>query len=391
VYFARLETGDSGAEPDECRGIGFCASVGRRRRGSGIRRFLVGDTAGPSRAQAIQADRARIREFIQSPLSDGDTLDPFSAREDKEYVFAPDRGAALAYRSLFGVALGTGDPIGAKDQFLGCLRRFVAHSDERGLRPVIMLVREDRLALYEHLGFRTLYLGDEAVLDVAGFTLDSPRMRNVRQAVKRSANFGVTTEVVREADIPPSLVASLREITVRARRGKREEGFSAALEEPFTVPQPTCLVALCRDRTGALIGFQRYSPCCGETKLSVDAMRRVPSAPNGITERMIFEVLQWAGHNGVVELSLNFVAFRRLLQGLDVAAGNAVAARVIRRLNPAGAPNLFAFTNKFRPRWVPRYLAYRSLTDIPRFAVATLSAEGRLPPWVVRLGVHREP
>ena len=94
------------------------------------------------------------------------------------------------------------------------------------------------------------------------------------------------------------------------------------------------------------------------------------------------------GHNGVVELSLNFVAFRRQLQGLDVATGNALTARAIRRLNPAGAPTLFAFTKKFRPRWVPRYLAYRSLTDIPRFAVATLSAEGRLPPWVARLGAH---
>jgi hypothetical protein len=29
------------------------------------------------------------------------------------------------------------------------------------------------------------------------------------------------------------------------------------------------------------------------------------------------------------------------------------------------------------------------LTDIPGFAVATLSAEGRLPPWVTRLGTRR--
>ncbi len=332
-----------------------------------------------------------MREFIGSPLSDGDTLDPFAAREDKEYVFARDRRAALAYRPLFGVALGSGDPLGAKDQFLDCLRQFVARADVRGLRPVVMLAREDRLALYRHLGFRTFYLGDEAILDVGEFTLDSPRMRNVRQAVKRSVNFGVTTEVMREDDIPPALVASLREITVRARLGKREEGFSAALEEPFSVPQGACMVALCRDRAGALIGFQRYSPCGGNSKLSVDAMRRVPSAPNGINERMIFDVLQWSLRNGVDEISLNFVAFRRQLQRLDAATGNALSSRAIRRLNFAGAPTLFTFTNKFRPRWVPRYLAYRSIGDIPRFAIATLSAEGRLPPWVARLGTPKRP
>ena len=347
---------------------------------------MADDLSGPAGTEALQADRARVRELVRSPLSDGDTLDPFATREDKEYVFASDRSAALAYRPLFGVALGSGDPIGARDQFLDCLGHFVARSVERRLRPVIMLVREDRLGLYEPLGFRTFYLGDEAILDVASFTLDNPRMRNVRQAVKRSANFGVTTEIMRESDIPPALVASLREITVRARQGKREEGFSAALEEPFSIPQPTCLIAVCRDRTGTVVGFQRYSSCSAGTKLSVDAMRRLPSAPNGITERMIVEVLQWGRGNGIIELSLNFVAFRKHLQSLDVASGNGAVPRVIRQLNPAGAPRLFAFTEKFRPRWVPRYLAYRSLSDIPRFAIATLSAEGRLPPWLAHLG-----
>jgi lysyl-tRNA synthetase class 2 len=268
------------------------------------------------------------------------------------------------------------------------LHSALGHCEERGLRPVIMLVREDRLTLYERLGFKTFYLGDEAILDVAGFTLDKPQMRNVRQAVQRSANFGVTTEIVREADIGPSVLASLRQITVRARAGKREEGFSAAFEEPFTVPHPSCIVVLCRDRSDELIGFQRYAPCNGDTKLSVDSMRRVPDSPNGVNERMIFDALQWAKQNGILEVSLNFVAFRQLLQHLDVATGTGATARVIRRLNPAGAPTLFTFTNKFRPRWIPRHLAYRSLAHIPRFAIATLSAEGRLPPWVTRLGSH---
>ena len=363
-------------------------AFGDRRRESGIRRFLTDGPGDRIPTDARQADRDRVRELIASPLSDGDTLDPFAGRLDKEYVFTSDRGAAVAFRALFGVALGSGDPVGNKDQFPECLERFVARSAELGVRPVVMLVRQDRIALYEGLGFKTFYLGDEAVLDVAGFTLDTPRLRNARQAVKRSHNFGVTAEVMREADIDSSSIDALRQITVRARHGKREEGFSAALEEPFNVPQPDCLVSMCRDRTGALVGFQRYSLCSGATKLSVDAMRRLPTAPNGTNERMIFEALQWAKQHGIVELSLNFVAFRSLLASLDAATGNALFPRLLRRFNPAGAPTLYSFTEKFRPRWVPRYLAYRSLTDIPRFAIATLSAEGRLPPFVARLGDH---
>ena len=37
------------------------------------------------------------------------------------------------------------------------------------------------------------------------------------------------------------------------------------------------------------------------------------------------------------------------------------------------------FNEKFRPRWVPRHIAFRSPVDLPAIALATLSAEGFLP------------
>ena len=360
-----------------------------RRRASNVGRCVAAGSSGSARTEEVRADRARVGEFIRSSRSDGDTLDPFAAREDKEYVFSPDRGAALAYRSLFGVALGSGDPIGARDQFLDCVRQFVVRSDGLGLRPVIMLVREDRLALYQGLGFKTLYLGDEAILDVATFTLDSPRMRNVRQAVKRSANFGVTTEIMQEADIPSSLVDSLREITVRARNGKREEGFSAALEEPFSVPQPHVSGgSLSRshghtDRIPTIFIVQREHeavgrrhasrPGCAQRYRGADDLRGPPMGPEQRDHRafpQLRRVSQASPEPGCGFWERDHGTRHQTLQSCWRTAS-------------------FAFTNKFRPQWVSRYVAYRSLSDIPRFAVATLSAEGRLPPWVVRLGIPR--
>ena len=177
---------------------------------------------------------------------------------------------------------------------------------------------------------------------------------------------------MREAEIPDPLVASFREITVRARQGKREEGFSAALEEPSSTPQPTCLVVICRDRTGAVIGFQRYSSCSGDTKLSVDAMRRLPSAPNGITERMIFEVLQWGratGSSSSPSTSWRSGSSSRAWMWLRETGPRLASSDT----SIPRAHHVSWFTEKFRPRWVPRYLAYRSLSDIPKFAIATLT------------------
>ncbi len=137
-------------------------------------------------------ERALVRSLIRSPHSDGDTLDPFAARHDKRYVFAAERGAVLAYRPLFGVALGSGDPVGAADQFPDCLERFVRNCAEQRLRPVVMLARQDRLPLYDRFGFKTFYLGDEAVLDVDTFTLDTPRLPKRPSGGGAPRNFGVT-------------------------------------------------------------------------------------------------------------------------------------------------------------------------------------------------------
>ncbi len=41
--------------------------------------------------------------------------------------------------------------------------------------------------------------------------------------------------------------------------------------------------------------------------------------------------------------------------------------------------SLLQFNAKFRPRWVSRYVLYRSVSDIAAVAAAALAAEGYLP------------
>ncbi|MGI5201238.1 phosphatidylglycerol lysyltransferase domain-containing protein [Spirillospora sp. CA-108201] len=60
--------------------------------------------------------------------------------------------------------------------------------DRHGWRPAVPAARADRLTLYRRFGMHVLYSGDEAIIDVAAFSLTSRRMRNVRQAVDRSRN-----------------------------------------------------------------------------------------------------------------------------------------------------------------------------------------------------------
>ena len=119
--------------------------------------------------------------------------------------------------------------------------------------------------------------------------------------------------------------------------------------------------------------------------LAIDAMRRLDSVDgkplvNGINERLIVEAVDWAAKNGVAELSLNFAVFRSVLAATDPSTLERGQAWFLKRLDKYfQIESLLTFNAKFQPRWVSRYIVYRSVSDLAAVAAAALAAEGYLP------------
>lgn len=343
--------------------------------------WAIGLLLAPVRdtAPGGRADPAALRPLLGRP--DGDTLDPFVLRGDKSHVFSPDRLAVLGYRYLAGVGLAAGDPVGDPRSYPGAVAAFLDLCDRHGWRPAIIAVRGDRLPIYESLGLRSIYVGDEAVVDVAGFTLGGRSRRNVRQAVARTRNSGVTVELCREGALDDGLRRELLRIDALDRGRAPDRGFAMALDALLSGRDADCLVVLCREPGGAPVAFQRYVPCRAGRGLSLDAMRRLPDAPNGVNERMIVELLDWCRTEGVAEVSLNFSAFRRLLDpAVRHGRGQEAEAWLLRRFDPVvQLHSLYRFNAKFGPRWVPRHVVYRSRADLGAIGLAALAAEAYLP------------
>jgi len=350
--------------------LGFCSVIGI---------VLVALAPIAERVVVHHTERDRVRRLVHRV--DGDSLDPFALRHDKQYVFSKDGTAAVAYRYVNGVGLASGDPVGEPDAFADALANFVELCHRWGWRVGVVGARGDRLAIYEHLNLRAHYLGDEAIIDVAGFTLEGRAIRPVRQAANRTKNFGITTEIHREGELDPTLRRALIGISDRHRAGAPERGFSMALDELLSGRDADCLVIVARDTEGTPIAFQRYVPCRAGRGLSLDAMRRDTVGPNGVNERMIVDVVLWSKEHRIESVSLNFAAFKGLIEeGADLSMMQSVEAWFIRRVNPYfQIESLLTFNAKFLPRWIPRYLIYEAPGDLAPVGIAALSAEAFLP------------
>ena len=127
-------------------------------------------------------DEQRLRELLIRN-GDRDSLGYFALRRDKSVVWSTSGKAAITYRVVSGVALASGDPIGDPEAWPGAIGAYRALTEEFGWTPAVMGCSELGATVFtRELGLSALALGDEAIVEVAEFTLDGRAMRGVRQA-----------------------------------------------------------------------------------------------------------------------------------------------------------------------------------------------------------------
>jgi lysyl-tRNA synthetase class 2 len=328
-------------------------------------------------ARLSVADEEQLRGLLERQGS-RDSLGYFALRRDKSVVWSPTGKSAVTYRVVLGVALASGDPIGDPEAWPGAIAAYRELIEQYGWTPAVMGCSElGATAFKREYDLSALALGDEAILDVADFTLDGRAMRGVRQACTRAARCGYEVRVRRAADIDQAEFTQLRKAAVAWRGDAVERGFSMALSRMGDPADVNCAIATAY-RDGRLQGLLHFVPwgCDG---LSLDVMRRDRNADNGLNEFMITEVIRHCPDIGVRRISLNFAVFRDAIErGERIGAGPILRAwrGVLMFVSRWWQiESLYRFNVKFRPYWEPRFISFPSARDIPRIAVAALEAE----------------
>ncbi len=308
-----------------------------------------------------------------------DTLAFFKLRADGHYIFSEDRRAFVAYAIENGVLLLSGDPVGPEDALPALLEDVRAFADARGLKLGALGASEQLCPLYETLGLRAIYLGDEAVVDLSRFSLEGRPIRKVRQSVTRLTKAGYNAELHELRALDQDTIEQAEQVVELGRQGAPERGFSMAMDSLQGDNDHDTLVMLARDETGAIRGVLHFVPCFGRPAVSLSLMRRDPSTPNGLTEFLVVSAIELLRDRGLEELSLNFAAFAKWMHSPEKRL-----ERVLGKLIALGNPffqieSLYRFNAKFFPRWEPRFLVYEGALGLPRAGIAAMWAEGQLP------------
>ena len=330
----------------------------------------------PPQSVMSQVEENELRSLLKTNSTD--SIGYFAFRRDKSVIWSSTRKAAIAYRVIGGCAIASGDPLGNPDAWPMVIRDFLLLCRKNGWTPAAAGVSEAGGEIWVREGeMAALEIGDEAVVIVSDYDIESPRYRNVRQTVRKIQKINYRTEIFRTSELTPEFRRLLNEDAMKWRKVDTERGFMMGLGRIAESDEPDLLiVAAYKDEQ--LKGVLQFVPW-GERDLSLDLMRRSPSSDSGINELMIDALINYSRENGIEKFSLNFAAFRAVFErGAQLGAGPVIKSwrNVLLFFSRwIQMESLFRFNSKFRPEWLPRYLVFRKNSDLPKLGLALFRAE----------------
>jgi phosphatidylglycerol lysyltransferase len=306
---------------------------------------VVSDT--PADPQAV----ARVLDHADHP----DAM--LALTGDKRFLLAGEDGHAMLMYQVHGTSwIVMGDPVGDPAAWPGLLWRIRDMADAAQGRLLLYQIGAPVLDLAIGMGLHIVKYGEEAVVDLPGFTLETPRLRSLRKGERATARRGVTFRVVPGAAVPV-ILDELADISADwlAAKGQVEKGFSLGRFDRDYLPHFDVAVAMVGDR---IVAFANLWLTANRVGASIDLMRHRSDAPHGTMDFLFVHVLQWAKERGYATFSLGIAPLSGI-SGRRLAPAWARAAALVfhhgERLY--GFRGLPAYQEKFDPRWEPRYIA----------------------------------
>ena len=326
---------------------------------------------GEARARAFERARAIFDRY------GGGTLDYFALRDDKSWLFSGN--TLIAYSVINRVMLVSPDPIGPVDERLDAWSDAMDLADTNGWYISVLGASSAWLPIYRAAGLSSVYMGDEAVVDCQTFSLAGKSMKSLRGAYNRVSKAGYRVVVMDALETSAEFRGQLEDLATETRQGEAERGFSMTLSRMFDERDTGLLLAVCLGPEGKPVAFNQYVPASHVNGYSLDLMRRTsdPDAPNGLTDFVIIETINWMAARGLNGLGLNFAVMRAVVadEGGSGPWRSAERSLFHHFSDSMQIESLWNFNKKYDPQWRPRYSVADNRSHMPRAGLAIARAE----------------
>jgi phosphatidylglycerol lysyltransferase len=268
----------------------------------------------------------------------------------------------------FAIALA--DPVGPPGEIAETISGFRRFCEDQGWGVAFYQTLPDFLPIYRSPGFKRLKIGDDAIVDLKGFTLEGGPRKRLRSRIKQLDKAGVQMRYY-PVPVPDELLKQLREISDEWLRllGRREREFSLGrFDRAYLRSTP---VATVENAGGSALAFVNIVPSYHPGEATIDLMRHRPDAPNGVMDFLFVKLLLRARDEGYTRFNFGLSPMSGFQEREEASAMERTVYQFFQRLTFLFSfSGLKAYKAKFASCWELRYVIYRHALDLPKVGVA---------------------
>jgi phosphatidylglycerol lysyltransferase len=290
-------------------------------------------------------------------------LDFFKTYSDK-FIFAPQEiNAFIAYRVSRNFAVVLENPVAENImEMKKCIISFSKYSYENGLKEIYYRVPKESLPVYSELSRKSLFLGQEGVVNLASFSLEGGEKKSIRNALNKIAEQGYTTHI----NTPPlrdGLIQKLKAVSEEWLKitERNEIIFSQGMFVEKEIKGQTVITV--ENQEEKIIAFLNIIPDYVKDEGTYDLLRKTSDAPNGIMDYVLVELFKYFKSTGIKYVNLGFAP----MSGLDdphsfPEKSMKFAYEKIRSFSHYKGQR--EYKEKFSPKWQDKYLVYSNDYDL---------------------------
>ena len=311
---------------------------------------------------------------------------------NNHYWFSPSGKSAIAYRLSYDIALTLTGPFGDSKEYKQDLRGFISLCEKNSWSPAFYAVHENVRQELEKLGFTSIKVGTDMLVDPSKWQTRGKKWQDIRTAINKAKRDGIsdilTTYKQASFDVQQQIVEISEEWA--ELKALPEMKFTLGGLDELQDERVKILYAI--DENGRVLGVTSWMPTYRDHKIigwTLDFMRHRTDSPNGIMELLIARMAERLRDEGLEnpESAVEFMSLSAApLAGIGenaTIADSQQSSNVINHalemmsdiLEPAyGFKSLYFFKKKFQPEASSVYVCYLDSAKLAQISLAVTHA-----------------
>ena len=322
---------------------------------------------------ATPEERQRAQEIVEK--YGRSSLACLTLLKDKAYYFSPSGRSVIAYVPKGRGAIALGDPIGPDDDRKEVIIGFKQFCQRNDWYPAFYQTLPDDVELYRALGFRTIKIGEEAIVDLKAFTLQGKAGKDMRAALNRMKKLGHEVKFY-QPPISDQLLQELKPVSdewLKMTQGSEKQFSLGWFYEDYL---RNCEIVVVQAADGQISAFANVIPEYQLNEITIDMMRRRTEVEQGTMDFLFTSMFQHFKDRGYDRFNLGLSALSGVGEKPQSPRLEKALHYLYEHLNQFyNFKGLHAFKEKFKPEWEPRFFIYPRRVALPEVVMALIRAD----------------